>query len=102
LVKLGVYLVLEQVKTIAYRNLFKRLYLLANTTRLNLASVLAVLTGDTVGEKDMDLDELECVLANLIYQGKVKGYISHQKHFLILSKSDPFPIAAVVRKPLNS
>ena len=26
----------------------------------------------------MDADEIECVLANLIYKGYVKGYLSHQ------------------------
>ena len=47
---------------------------------------------------ELDLDEMECILANLIFQNKIKGYISHQKRFLIVSKADPFPIAAVVRK----
>jgi hypothetical protein len=38
----------------------------------------------------MDLDELECILANLIFQGSIKGYIAHKK-CVIFSKTDPFP-----------
>lgn len=46
----------------------------------------------------VDMDEVECIVANLIFSGKVKGYISHQKSMLVLSKQDPFPIQAIVKK----
>ena len=95
-VRIGVYLVLEQVKLIAYRNLFKRLFLLTNSTRLNLNSFEAAFK--FLGEYDTDLDEIECILANQIFQNKIKGYISHQKRFLIVSKSEPFPTTAVIKK----
>ena len=93
-IRIGVYLVLEQVKMLAYRNLFRRIYLLAGSTRLNLYSFEAALKW--MGEEETDVDEIECILANLIYQGKIKGYISHQKRFLIVSKTGPFPKTAVV------
>jgi len=48
-------------------------------------------------EEATELDEIECIVANLIYQGKVKGYISHQRRHLILSKVSPFPTAAVIK-----
>ena len=41
------------------------------------------------------MDEVECILANLIFKGLIKGYISHQKQTLVLSKKDPFPTAAI-------
>ena len=47
--------------------------------------------------EDVELDEIECILANLIFQGKIKGYISHGKRHLILSKISPFPTAAVIK-----
>lgn len=40
---------------------------------------------------DDELDELECVLANLITKGHVKGYLSHTNRCVVLSKRDPFP-----------
>merc|ERR1711976_63482 len=36
-------------------------------------------------------DELECIIANLIWKGTIKGYIAHEKA-LVLSKDNPFPI----------
>lgn len=36
-------------------------------------------------------DEIECVIANLISVGKVKGYLSHGNRCLVLSKQNPFP-----------
>lgn len=46
----------------------------------------------------IDLDEVECILANLIFRGYVRGYISHSKRVLVLSKRDPFPVSAVIAK----
>ena len=33
----------------------------------------------------------------MIYTGKIKGYLSHQKRFLVVSKMDPFPSTAVIK-----
>ena len=49
----------------------------------------------------VDVGELECILATLIYNGYIKGYISHQKKFLVTAKADqdPFPkLSSVIRK----
>ena len=46
----------------------------------------------------IDLDEVECILANLIYRGYVRGYLSHSKRMLVLSKRDPFPVSVVIAK----
>lgn len=44
-------------------------------------------------DPELDLDELECILAKLIYSGLVRGYINHDKRVIVLaSKYDPFPI----------
>ncbi len=40
---------------------------------------------------EMDLDGVECIVANLIYRKLVKGYLSHQHRIAVLSKQDPFP-----------
>ena len=42
-------------------------------------------------EEEVELSEVECMVANLIFQGYVKGYISHKHATLVLSKKDPFP-----------
>ena len=89
-IRLGIFLVLEQVKNVAYRNLFKRIHQVnPASSRLDLNVFLSVFRW--LGE-DIDLDEVECILANLIFQKKIAGYISHTKHFLIVSKKEPFPV----------
>jgi nuclear mRNA export protein PCID2/THP1 len=45
---------------------------------------------------EIDLDEIECILANLIYRGYIRGYISHTRRTLVLSKSNPFPTSAII------
>ena len=45
----------------------------------------------------IDLDEIECILANLIFQGFVRGYLSHSKGTLVLSKRDPFPTSVTMK-----
>jgi len=39
----------------------------------------------------MDIDEVECIVANLIFRKFIKGYISHKLRVLVLAKNDPFP-----------
>jgi len=39
----------------------------------------------------MTLDEMECIISNLIWQKLVKGYVSHEKRVIVLSKKEPFP-----------
>ena len=43
--------------------------------------------------QDIDLDEVECLMANLIARNLVKGYISHNMRTAVLSKVDAFPAA---------
>lgn len=40
---------------------------------------------------EIDSDEVECICAMLISNYFIRGYISHQKKALVLSKNDPFP-----------
>ena len=95
-IRLGVYLVLEQAKNIVYRSLFKRITTIISTSKINLVIVEKVLKWLN---QETDLDEIECILANLIYKNQIKGYISHQKRYLIVSKADPFPANSIIKKP---
>ncbi|XP_037033737.1 PCI domain-containing protein 2 homolog isoform X2 [Bradysia coprophila] len=85
----GIYLIVEKLKTIGYRNLFKKVYLLTQTHQLDLQHFLCAL--EYVGETDISMDETHCIVANLIHEGKIKGYISHQHNKLVVSKQNPFP-----------
>ncbi|EGB12931.1 hypothetical protein AURANDRAFT_5643, partial [Aureococcus anophagefferens] len=88
-VRRGTFLLLEKVKILVYRNLFKKIYLVqgkATQLKLHLFQRAFAWLGCPT-----DMDEVECILANLIFKGLIKGYISHQKQTLVLSKKDPFP-----------
>lgn len=91
----GTYLLLEKCKTVCYRNLFKRIHVVLEKHQISLNQVAAALKWLGM---PIDLDEVECILANLIFRGYIRGYLSHAKRVLVLSKRDPFPISAVITK----
>ncbi|KAK6941397.1 hypothetical protein RJ641_026774 [Dillenia turbinata] len=51
-------------------------------------------------DMDMDVDEVECIMAILIYRNLMKGYFAHKSKVVVLSKQDPFP--KLNGKPVNS
>eukprot|EP01033_Poteriospumella_lacustris_P003612 gene3612-2604_t len=92
----GVYLVLEHVRNIVYRNLLRRIFLLQDqNTRINLLDVQEAFVAV---QQRISLEEVECVVANLIYQGHIKGYISHKLKILVVSKDNAFPLSSIVTK----
>jgi hypothetical protein len=93
-IRRGTYLLLEKCKTVCYRNLFKRVHLILGKHQIPLDQVAR--TFKWLG-MPIDLDEVECILANLIFRGYVRGYISHAKRVLVLSKREPFPKAAIIK-----
>jgi hypothetical protein len=44
------------------------------------------------------MDQLECILANLIFKGYVKGYIAHDKGIVVLSKVAAFPAISTLKE----
>lgn len=94
-IRQGTYLMLEKCKTVCYRNLFKRVHIILEKHQISLHQVANAFKWLGM---PMDLDEIECIMANLIYRGYIRGYLSHQKRVLVLSKREPFPTAAVIRK----
>lgn len=80
----GVYLFLEKLKMTTYRNLFKKLASMLNTAQIPIDAYVDILK--FLGEEDMDNDVCQCILSNLIYEGKIKGYISHKHNKLVISK----------------
>lgn len=86
----GIYIIVEKLKIIAYRNLFKKVYLIQQTHQIDLQYFLTALK--FVGEDDITMDETHCIVANLIAEGRIKGYISYQHNKLVVSKqTSPFP-----------
>ena len=85
----GIYLILEKLQAIALRNLFKKIFLIKNNHQIDIAVFHQALKWMRM--EDIDMLETECILANMIYDNKIKGYISHEHQKVVLSKKDPFP-----------
>jgi hypothetical protein len=43
------------------------------------------------GIKDVELEEAECLVANMVYKGFMHGYISHEKQMVVLAATNAFP-----------
>lgn len=39
-------------------------------------------------------EEAECLVANMIYKGFMRGYISHEKQMVVLANTNAFPRVA--------
>ncbi|XP_026497015.1 PCI domain-containing protein 2 [Vanessa tameamea] len=85
----GIYLIVEKLKIIAYRNLFRKVFLAENTHQIEIASFQAAL--QISGQEDVDSDETLCIVANLIFLGMIKGYMSYQHKKVVVSKQNAFP-----------
>ncbi|EEH11333.1 COP9 signalosome complex subunit [Histoplasma capsulatum G186AR] len=99
-VKKRIYLPLERGRDIALRNLFRKVFLAGGydppvngqppirRTRIPVAEFAAAIRlGNKVDERvSLDMDEVECFLANLIYKNLMKGYISRERAIVVLSK----------------
>lgn len=93
-IRRGTYLLLEKCKMICYRNLFKRIYEVVGKEQIKLEYIAR--SFKWLGTP-IDLDEVECILANLIYKQYIRGYLSHEKRVLVLSKKEPFPTSKVIK-----
>lgn len=90
----GVYLLITHIDLLLYKKVIALALAVQMKRSQNRPNVLPFkVLFATLKERgsDMeDMDELECILSNLIWKGAVKGYIAHGKA-LVLSKDDPFP-----------
>ena len=90
----GIYLILEKLKMIAYRNIFKKVSHIVSTHQIPIQVFVSAITYSQ--KEDISLDEVHCILANLIFENKIKGYISLQHQKLVVSKQNPFPALSSV------
>lgn len=101
-VKRRIYLTLERGRDIALRNLLRKVFIAGGfeeakepsaapvrRTRITVAEFGAAIS---IGSKEtMDNDEVECLLANMIYKNLMKGYIARERGIVVLSKGGAFP-----------
>lgn len=102
-VKRRIYLTLERGRDIALRNLLRKVFVAGGfdepketdmapvrRTRVPVAEFSAAICIGSGGEL-IDNDEVECLLANMIYKDLMKGYIARERGIVVLSKKGAFP-----------
>jgi hypothetical protein len=90
----GLYLVLQRMRLIVFRSLCKKVFrtrVAMKAERPNVMNLDDYRMGLRACGIDLPRNEAECIIANLIFNGYVKGYISHKLGFLVLSTKIPFP-----------
>ena len=96
-VRRRIYLTLERGRDIALRNLFRRVFLIGDKkTRIPVdefrrAMGFAMAGRDGGTRKEVEPEEVECLLAGMIYKGLMKGYITREKSMVVLSGKEAFP-----------
>ncbi|KAI0001232.1 PCI domain-containing protein [Xylariaceae sp. FL0662B] len=100
-IKRRIYLTLERGRDIALRNLLRKVFIAGGfeeakdgaapvrRTRIPVVEFAAAMKISS-GE-DVDTDEVECLMANMIYKNLMKGYIAHERGVVVLSKNGAFP-----------
>ncbi|GME37359.1 Cop9 signalosome complex subunit 12 [Neofusicoccum parvum] len=107
-VKRRIYLTLERGRDIVLRNLLRKVFTAGGfeplkegqtendkirRTRIPVAEFGAALNLSMARRdgESLDNDEIECLLANMIYKSLMKGYIAREHGKVVLSKAGAFP-----------
>ncbi|GAB5590259.1 COP9 signalosome (CSN) subunit [Umbelopsis nana] len=93
LINRGTFLTIEKARSMVIRTLCRRVYAIVNSTRISMDTFKQALE---FAGLEVDMEEVECMLAVLIYKGYIKGYLSHEKQFVVLSAKDPFPMPSSI------
>jgi len=102
-VKRRIYLTLERGRDVTLRNLLRKVFLAGGyeplkegqaeaerirRTRIPISEFAAALKlGMGVDGQVLEDDEVECMIANMIYKNLMKGYISRERAMVVLSKN---------------
>ncbi|KAF9057815.1 hypothetical protein BJ165DRAFT_1398019 [Panaeolus papilionaceus] len=92
LLELNLWLSLEKARELCVRCLFRRVWVASEkATRITIALFHA---GLTVAGDNVSVEEAECLVANMIYKGYIRGYISHERQMVVLASTNAFPRVA--------
>ena len=84
----GLLLLIENVKPIVYRSLFRKIKTIYGKTQIKLELFIDCLKSLGV---EMEIEQLQCLLSNLIYKDLIKAYLKYPENYIIFSSGNPFP-----------
>ncbi|EMD40529.1 hypothetical protein CERSUDRAFT_111125 [Gelatoporia subvermispora B] len=89
LVELNLWLTLERARELCIRGLFRKVWVASQRgTRIPISLFHASLN---IAGMDVSQEEAECLVANMVYRGYMRGYISHEKQMVVLANTNAFP-----------
>ncbi|KAJ2161746.1 COP9 signalosome (CSN) subunit [Coemansia sp. RSA 552] len=89
-VTIGVFLAVERVRKVVVRQLLRKIYLIeGEPSRISFQRFCDGLAA--AGIHGVDVPEMEAILADMIFCGYIKGYLSQGHGIAVLSKQQPFP-----------
>ncbi|KAI0271969.1 hypothetical protein BGY98DRAFT_1004457 [Russula aff. rugulosa BPL654] len=89
LIDLNIWLTLEKAREICIRGLFRRVWVVSEKS--NRIPVAMFHSSLRVSGMDVSSEEAECLVANMVYKGYMRGYISHEKQMVVLANTNAFP-----------
>lgn len=100
LLDLNLWITLEKARELCLRGLFRRVWVASQKgSRVPISMFYSSLK---ISGIDVEEEEAECLVANMIYKGFMKGYISHEKRMVVLSNTNAFPKLAERSNPYGS
>jgi len=89
LVEVNLWLTLEKARELCLRGLFRRVWVASQkSTRIPISMFHSSLR---ISGIIVDMEEAECLVANMIYKGFIRGYISHERQTVVLAGTNAFP-----------
>lgn len=89
LVELNLWITIEKARELCIRGLFRRVWVATEkSTRIPVSMFHCSL--QLLGN-DVSVEEAECFVANMIFKGYMRGYISHEKQMIVLASTNAFP-----------
>jgi len=95
LMEQSIYLLAVKLRGLAYRNLFRKVWLIrGRSSQLHIDDLV---TGLRCTGKEADAEEVECIVQSLISAGMMRGKVIEHRHLVVLQMkvagqpADPFP-----------
>ncbi|KAJ1742897.1 COP9 signalosome (CSN) subunit [Coemansia sp. RSA 989] len=85
----GTYIAVERVRRVVVRQLLRKIH--GFSGQQSRVSFKLLCDGFMAAGVDVDVSEMESMLADLIFAGYLKGYLAHDHGLAVLSKQQPFP-----------
>ncbi|KAJ5078903.1 pci domain-containing protein [Anaeramoeba ignava] len=85
--KKGIFVIFQSIRILVFRNFMKKFHSIIQNTKIPIEDIQKGL--NIIGVDICD-NEIKCILSILIYQERIRGYISYTHPFLVLAKKDPF------------